>query len=102
MSLIIPIFIGRLLLCFAMDYSKILAFHRISAEPEDIFSLVNRALHVWPMPCSAHCGVKSTAIGIPALRILIIVIWAVSEQDLNRILFSRRYYVMPKQEYNED
>jgi len=54
------------------------------------------------MPCSAHCGVKSTAIGIPALRILIIVIWAVSEQDLNRILFSRRYYVMPKQEYNED
>ena len=97
-----PICIATLLLCFPMDYAKKRALHRKTAEPDDIFSLVNRALHVWPMLCSAHCGVKSTAIGIPALRILIIVIWAVSEQDLNRILFSRRYYVMPKQEYNED
>ena len=71
-------------------------------NPTIFFSLVNRAFHVWPMLCSAHCGVKSTAIGIPALRILIIVIWTVSEQDLNFICFQDDNYVMPKQEYNED
>ena len=45
------------------------------------FSFVSSAFHVCPMLRSAHWGVKSNATGIPVLRMLIMVISAVSKHE---------------------